>query len=266
MPEINKWKIGDTVYDIGGSGGEGLSDAVKAALLGVARSATYSDDGHALGVLKNALFPVSGVTALAVSVAQNYTIYDTDSLDALREILTVTASINGVQSSVTDYAIGGNLVSDQSEITVYYGGQTATATINVTHDDGWRNNQFIITSDDLVNGRVVEYSPYHDNDLGRVNYTKPLALMSSAYRYTVTYDTDLESSNIGVRLYTAAQLERIRNGLSTTGTDSGWVNSGYAWNGLEGGCVFFVFRANSGNTNIFPSDIKTITITREART
>lgn len=263
MPEINKWIIGDTVFDIGG---EGLSDAVKAALLGVARSATYSDDGHALGVLENALFPVSGVSALAVSASQSYTIYDTDSLDALRGILTVTATIDGAQSEVTDYAIGGNLVSGQCEVTVYYGGQTAMATINVTHDDGWKNNQFIITSDDLVNGRVIENSPYHDNDLQRVNYTKPLALMSSAYRYTVAYDTDLESSNIGVRLYTAAQLAKIRNGQSVTGADSGWVNSGYTWNGLEGGCMFFVFRANSGNTNIFPSDIKTITITREART
>lgn len=266
MPEINKWKIGDTVFDIGGSGGEGMSDAVKAALLGVARAATYSDDGHALGVLENALFPVSGVSAMAVSVAQSYMIYDTDSLDALRDILTVTATINEAQTVVSDYAIGGDLVSGQSEIAVYYGGQTATATITVTHDDGWRNNQFVITSDDLINGRILESSPYHDNDMERVNYTKPFALMSSAYRYTVTYDTDLESSNIGVRTYTAAQLARIRNEQSASGTDSGWVNSGYTWNGLEGGCVFFVFRANSGNTNIFPSDIKTITITREART
>lgn len=263
MPEINKWKIGDTVYDIGG---EGMSDAVKNALLGVARNAVYADDGLALGVLKNALFPVSGVSSLVISVAQSYTVYDTDNVDTLRDILTVMATIEGTQTTVTDYAIGGNIVSGQSEITVYYGGQTATAVINVTHDDGWRNNQFIITSDDLINGRVVDYSPYHDNDLQRVNYTKPLALMSSAYRYTVTYDTDLESSNIGVKLYTAAQLERIRNGLSTTGSDSGWVDNGYSWNGLEGGCVFFVFRANSGNTNVFPSDIKNITITREART
>lgn len=263
MPEINKWKIGDTVYDIGG---EGMSDAVKNALLGVARNAVYADDGQALGVLKNALFPVSGVSALAVSVLQSYTIYDTDSIDLLRAILTVTATIDGAQSEVTDYAIGGNLVSGQCEVTVYYGGQTATEIINVTHDDGWRNNQFIITSDDLINGSVIDYSPYHNNDLQRVNYTKPLALMSSAYRYTVTYDTDLESSNIGVKTYTAAQLAKIRNGQSVTGADSGWVNSGYTWNGLEGGCMFFAFRANSGNTNIFPSDIKTITITREART
>lgn len=265
MPEINKWKIGNTTFDIGSSGGEGLSDAVKAALLGVARSATYSDDGHALSVLEKALFPVSGVTALAVSVAQSYTIYDTDSIDSLRAIFTVTATINGAQSTVTDYAIGGNLVSGQCEITVYYGGQTATATVTVTQDDGWRNDHFVITSDDLINGRIVESSPYHDNDIERVNYTKPLALMSSAFRYTVTYGTDLESSNIGVRTYTAAQLDRILNGQSVSGTDSGWVNSGYTWNGLEGGFVFFVFRANSGNTNIFPSDIKTITITREAK-
>lgn len=266
MPEINKWKIGNTTFDIGNSGGEDLSDAVKAALLGVARSATYSDDGHALGVLENALFPVSGVTALAVSVAQSYTIYDTDNVDALRGILTVTATINGAQSTVTNYAIGGNLVSGQSEIAVYYGGKTATATVTVTHDDGWRNNQFIITSDDLINGRIMDNSPYHNNDADRVNYTKPLLLMSSAYSYTVAYDTDLESSNIGVKTYTSAQLAKILNGQSVSGTDSGWVNSGYTWNGLEGGCVFFVFRANSGNTNIFPSDIKTITITREART
>lgn len=263
MPEINKWKIGDTVYDIGG---EGMSDAVKNALLGVARNAVCADDGLALGVLKNALFPVSGVSALAVSALQSYTIYDTDSLDALRGILTVTATIDGAQSEVTDYAIGGNLVSGQCEVTVYYGGQTATATINVTHDDGWRNNQFIITSDDLVNGTVIEYSPYHNNDLQRVNYTKPLALMSSAYRYTVAYDTDLESSNIGVRLYTAAQLAKILSGQSVSGTDSGWVDGGYVWDGLEGGCVFFAFRANSGNTNIFPSDIKRIIITRGSRT
>lgn len=261
MPDIKKWKIGDTVFDLGG----GLTDGAKYALLGLARAVAYDENSEAYSALKNALFPPSDVSALSVTLPQTYVVYDTDSLDDLRGILTVTATFSGqTQEVVNDYAIGGELIPGSCTVTVFYGSVSASVSVLVTADDGWRNNTFVVESDSLVNGRILDTSPYHDNDKERVNYTKLGVFTSSRYRYTVTYDTDLASSNIGVKTYNASQVNRYKDGQTISGADSGWVNSGYQWNGLDGGFVFFIFRANSGNTNIYPSDIKRITITREA--
>lgn len=81
-------------------------------------------------------------TATAVSVSsisavfnqgQNV-VYDTDSLDTLKQYLTVTATYADTSTAVvTNYSLSGTLTEGTSTITVTYGGVTDTFIVTVTH-------------------------------------------------------------------------------------------------------------------------------------
>jgi len=89
---------------------------------------------------KTATFQVtvtaSGVTLVSISAAFNQgsaVIYDTDSLDTLRQYLVVTATYsNSSIATVTDYTLSGTLTKGTSTITVSYGGKNATFSVIVT--------------------------------------------------------------------------------------------------------------------------------------
>jgi hypothetical protein len=76
------------------------------------------------------------VTSISANYAQNgKTVYDTDSLDSLKDDLTVTASwSNGTTSTVAkaDYSLSGTLAEGTSTVTVSYSGKTATFNVTVT--------------------------------------------------------------------------------------------------------------------------------------
>lgn len=60
-------------------------------------------------------------------------VYDTDSLDVLKSMLTVTAIYSDSSTEiVTDYTLSGTLAVGTSTITVSYGGKTTTFTVTVT--------------------------------------------------------------------------------------------------------------------------------------
>ena len=60
-------------------------------------------------------------------------IYETDSLDSLKQYLTVTASYdNGTSSVISDYTLSGALSEASSTITVTYDGKTTTFIVAVT--------------------------------------------------------------------------------------------------------------------------------------
>lgn len=60
-------------------------------------------------------------------------IYDTDSLDTLRQYLTVTATYEGgISAVITGYTLSGTLTVGTSTITASYGGKTDTFDVNVS--------------------------------------------------------------------------------------------------------------------------------------
>lgn len=75
------------------------------------------------------------VTSLSAVFNQGSAIiYDTDSLDTLRQYLTVTASYStGTSAEVTAYTLSGTLTEGTSTITASFGGQTATFSVTVSH-------------------------------------------------------------------------------------------------------------------------------------
>lgn len=74
---------------------------------------------------------VSSISAV-FNQGQNV-VYDTDSLDTLKQYLTVTATYADTSTAVvTNYTLSGTLETGTSTITVAYGGKTTTFTVTVS--------------------------------------------------------------------------------------------------------------------------------------
>ena len=75
----------------------------------------------------------SSVASISALFTQgSATIYDTDSLDTLKQYLVVTATYaDSTTATVTDYALSGTLEVGTSTITVSYGGKTDTFSVTV---------------------------------------------------------------------------------------------------------------------------------------
>lgn len=116
----------------------GLSDDAKVALLNCFRHTAWADGGGQsyYNALYAAIYPDLVPTSISAVFTQgSATIYDTDSLNVLRQYLTVTAIYaDGRIETVTDYELRGTLTSGTSTITVWYETKTTTFIVAVTHD------------------------------------------------------------------------------------------------------------------------------------
>ena len=102
-------------------GGDGLTNEVKQALLQIGQKVAYIDaEGQQYyNDLMAALYPVDSISAAFTQGSA--VIYDTDSLDTLKQYLTVTANYSdGTSATVTDYTLSGTLTAGTSTITVSY--------------------------------------------------------------------------------------------------------------------------------------------------
>ena len=111
-----------------------LSDDVKAALLQLAQKVTYSDDDGQdyCDDLYDALYPPVGLDSIGAVFDSSATIYDTDTLDDLKQYLAVTAFYSdGTSEDVTTYTLSGSMDVGTQTITVAYGGKTTTFTVTV---------------------------------------------------------------------------------------------------------------------------------------
>ena len=136
MSNIDKIILNGVIYDIGGTGGEGLSDAAKNALLQIAQKVVYIDSQGQdyYNALYNALYPPADLVSISAVYTQRGAVYDSDTLDSLRSDLVVTAHMSdSTTRTVTSYTLSGTLTEGASTITVSYGGKTDTFTVMVTH-------------------------------------------------------------------------------------------------------------------------------------
>lgn len=112
------------------SGGAGLSDDAKAALLACFRNVAWiNDQGQTYyDALYAALYPPADLVSISAAFNQgSAVIYDTDSLDTLKQYLTVTAHMSdSTTRTVTNYTLSGTLTEGTSTITVLYGGKSTT--------------------------------------------------------------------------------------------------------------------------------------------
>lgn len=117
--------------------GQGLTEEIKTALLTIAEKAGYSDTHGRdyYDALYNALYPPAVLVAITANFAQGgNVVYDTDSLDSLKQYLAVTALYDtGTTQTVTGYTLSGTLTEGTSTVTVSYNGKTTTFNVIVTH-------------------------------------------------------------------------------------------------------------------------------------
>ena len=114
----------------------GLSNEAKQALLTLLTHVAYTDDqGQTyLDALETALYPPANLVSISAVFNQgSAVIYDTDSLDTLKQYLTVTALYSdSTTETVTSYTLSGTLTEGTSTITVSYGGKTTTFNVTVS--------------------------------------------------------------------------------------------------------------------------------------
>lgn len=114
----------------------GMTEEIEQALLDCFENVAWiNDDGQTYyGALYDALYPPVDVLSISAVFTQGEAvIYDTDSLDDLKQYLVVTATMtDSTTQTVTTYTLSGTLSVGTSTITVSYGGKTDTFTVTVT--------------------------------------------------------------------------------------------------------------------------------------
>lgn len=138
-----------------------LSYAAKRALLNLLQHVAYdhADDAQYYSALESELFPDATLQSItAVFTQGSAVIYDTDSLDTLKQYLTVTATYSdSTTETVTNYTLSGTLTGGTSTITVSYGGKTDTFDVTVSEHSPYLyalSSPFTSTGLDVIDTNV----------------------------------------------------------------------------------------------------------------
>lgn len=226
---------------------------------------------------------VPTLSSISAVYTQSGTVYETDSLDSLKDDLVVTAHMSdSTTQTVTDYVLSGTLTAGTSTITVSYGGKTATfnvtvterAAINVTYTQGsigGKNTDAnrvsgVITSDvhfddgesmviSVESGYSIYPFGYAPNDNPNNAGTQSSTNVLNAYVVSDSSYVVPDLINMHGTLYAGTKL------LNNKG-DAGWMTGtitytftktdqyGYTFTGLGFGVK------KNDNANITPSDIE----------
>lgn len=139
--EQNRQNIADNTQDISDIKADldelepGLSDDAKTALLNCFEHVAWVDEHgqNYYNALANALYPSPVSISAVFSPGQNK-IYDTDSLDDLKQYLTVTGTYtDGSTREINDYVLSGTLAHGTSTVTVTKDDKTTTFNVTVEY-------------------------------------------------------------------------------------------------------------------------------------
>lgn len=206
-----------------GSSGSGLTEEVKQALLDCFENVAWiNDQGQTYyDALEAALYPPANLVSISAVFTQgSAVIYDTDSLDTLKQYLVVTANYDdSSMQTVTDYTLSGTLTSGTSVITVSYSGKTTTFNVTVTHTESpvvqltnvGNSNYVTLYSDDGVTQlrresgmiRFLSNDVFSQDTL--VNITVTQSGLTTRNVYAASTDDDGTTGDYAVLLGTAAE-------------------------------------------------------------
>ena len=153
--KLNNVISGTPNISIRAGGRGGISNAVKEALLNCFEHVAWVDDDGQVyyQALYDALY-AKVLSSISASFEQGQAvIYDDDTLDDLKQYLTVTANYDdGSMAIITTYTLSGTLNPGTSSIQVSYENKKAYFTVNVTHRPG------ILTITNTLNGCTTSNS------------------------------------------------------------------------------------------------------------
>lgn len=203
-----------------GGGGGVIPDAVKTALTNIFGHVAYTDD-DGMQYLSD-LMDAFGIEIVSISAAlsESAVIYSFDTLDAVREYLTVTAHYQGgIDVAVTDYTLSGSLSSQTNTITVDYGGKTTTVSVSTTsisYDANTYSREILSEHEIYIMPNAVS---------ARARMTAPL--INRNYVFTVTDPSKYNISVYSVTDPTPVYLSQFQKyGYAITSDTVGWGASG----------------------------------------
>lgn len=229
-----------------------ISDDLKAALLQIAQKVAYIDSQGQTYYqdLYDALYPPATVVSISAVFNQgSAVIYDTDSLDDLRQYLAVTATYDDSTTEVvTTYTLSGTLTAGTSTITAAYSGKTDTFTVNVTAAPTLSSISAVYTQSGIVldadtldslKADLIVTATYSDSStevVAPTDYTLSGTLSTGTSTITVSYASKTTTFTVTVSGYVTdgliMWLDGERNGVdgAHTPTMSTWVDqSGNGW-------------------------------------
>ena len=120
------------------------------------------------------------LTSISAVYTQSGTVYNTDTLDSLKDDLVVTAHYGDTTTATVpsaDYTLSGTLEVGTSTIVVSYGGKTATFNVTVTQHEVW-DYEWYSTSGTVPPNMVVAQTPTFapNNEYMEVKVTNGTAL------------------------------------------------------------------------------------------
>lgn len=182
--------------------GSGLTDAVKVALLNCFQHVAWVDeDGQDYyDALYDALYAKTVVSISAVFEQGAAVIYEDDTLDDLKQYLTVTATYDDASTAVvTGYTLSGTLTAGTSTITATYEGKKAYFDVVVTEHAVLSSISAVYTQSgtvydtdtlDSLKADLVVTAVYSDSTTETVpaqDYTLSGTLTEGTSTITVTY-------------------------------------------------------------------------------
>lgn len=206
-----------------------------------------------LSALETALYPEVHLASITADYEQDRPILDTDSLDIVRLDLIVTANYSdGTSERLADdaYELSGTLVAGQTcEITVEYGGKTATINVVVTYrmsfalQDGTLVMNSGGTSYNTTDGPIFCISPHTTANTRRAFAASvgaiPLKLSTNGTSVSGVSDTafmipipptatKVTASITPSSQYLAISRMKYSNGVWGEFTDTGWKQGSFA--------------------------------------
>ena len=218
----------DTIALINRKGG--LTEEIKQALLNLFSHVAFIDaDGQTyVDALEEAMYPAINLASISATFNQGANvIYDTDSLDILKQYLTVIANYtDSTHETLYDYALSGTLETGTSVITISYGGKTTTFNVNVTANTVssisavYTQSGTVYDTDtlDSLKTDLVVTALYADGSTAIVpsaNYTLSGTLEAGTSVITISYGGKTTTFNVNVET-----LEWEIGGINADGTNN----------------------------------------------
>ena len=193
----------------------GMDMQARTALLNLLTHVAYIDENGQdyLDALTAAL--EATLVSIEAVYTQSGTVYDTASLNSLRDDLVVYATYNnGAEVTVTGYELSGTLSTGTSTITVTFGGKTDTFEVTVTADplpSGYRRIEYVERPSRTGTSsgyNTTGFTPNGTDDLEiqmGVMYTH----LSSSIGYFLVCRSSNSANSVGFGIYVAGNATGI---------------------------------------------------------